>query len=134
MRDKIHIQVIRALEKDGWTITADPFYLRLDGTTVRIDLEATKQEKVLARFILVEIKSMEAPGLYDFYAAYGQYEFYRDGIVDMNLDVPLFLAIPTKAYNYAVKLPALWRWIVKHEINLLVVNLDSEIVEQWIKH
>ena len=44
MRDKIYAAVRRALEKAGWTISADPFYFPLDGTTVEIDLEAEKQE------------------------------------------------------------------------------------------
>ena len=39
-RDLIHFQVRRALEKEGWQITADPFYLSIDGVRLEIDLEA----------------------------------------------------------------------------------------------
>ena len=39
MKDKIHEIVVKALKNDGWKISADPFYLPLDGTTIEIDLE-----------------------------------------------------------------------------------------------
>ena len=41
-RDTIHFQVRRALEKDGWSIIADPFQLPIDGVKLEIDLEAEK--------------------------------------------------------------------------------------------
>jgi XisH protein len=37
-RDNIHIAVRKALEKDNWTITNDPFYLESGGVQVEIDL------------------------------------------------------------------------------------------------
>ena len=57
--DKIHHAVKRALVKDGWTITADPFRLRYGGRKLFVDLGA---ERVLAaekgtEKIAVEVKS-----------------------------------------------------------------------------
>jgi len=44
-RDRFHGTVRRALEKDGWRITADPYIVRFDRTAVEIDLAA---EQLLA--------------------------------------------------------------------------------------
>jgi hypothetical protein len=58
-RDITHTVVKQALEKDGWVITHDPFYLQLDDIDLYIDLAA---ENLLAaekngRWIAVEVKS-----------------------------------------------------------------------------
>lgn len=57
-KDIYHDSVKRALEKDGWKITHDPYLLPWKGQTVYVDLGA----EVLAaekenRLIAVEIKS-----------------------------------------------------------------------------
>jgi hypothetical protein len=39
-KDKYHQQVRRALEKDGWTITHDPYILKMVGVNFPIDLGA----------------------------------------------------------------------------------------------
>ena len=41
-RDIIHVAVKKALEKDNWQITNDPFYLESGGVQVEIDLAAEK--------------------------------------------------------------------------------------------
>jgi hypothetical protein len=44
-RDKFHEAVKIALQKDGWTITADPLFFRFGGVDVYIDLAA---ERIIA--------------------------------------------------------------------------------------
>ena len=41
-RDSIHTAVRTALEKDGWIITNDPFYIESGGIEIEIDLAAEK--------------------------------------------------------------------------------------------
>ena len=58
-KDKFHNVVKIAIEKDGWTITDDPLFIRAEDVDFYIDLGA---EKVLAaekagQKIAVEIKS-----------------------------------------------------------------------------
>ena len=66
-KDVFHDVVKTALQKDGWTITDDPLYIRLGGAIdMYLDLGA---EKVIAaekagRKIAVEIKSFLAPQLF----------------------------------------------------------------------
>lgn len=58
-KDIYHNQVKLALQNDGWTITADPYYLKMSSIEYEVDLGA---EKILAASkgqtkIAVEIKS-----------------------------------------------------------------------------
>ncbi len=41
-KDKYHVQVRRALEKEDWTITHDPYFLKLEGVNYPVDLGAEK--------------------------------------------------------------------------------------------
>jgi len=41
-RDQLHPHVVRALRKDGWTITHDPYVVPFAGTYTEIDLGAEK--------------------------------------------------------------------------------------------
>lgn len=79
-RDRYHNNVRIALEADGWTITHDPFRLRVDDVAVEIDLAAHKiigAEKE-GQKIAVEVKSFISHSLiHDFEQAYGQFSVYR---------------------------------------------------------
>ncbi|WP_293136880.1 element excision factor XisH family protein [Okeania sp. SIO3I5] len=62
-RDDLHLPLRRTLEKDGWTITDDPFILVLGETALKADLGAEKffaAEKE-GRKIAVEIKGFDSP-------------------------------------------------------------------------
>jgi hypothetical protein len=57
-RDSFHLTVRKALEKDGWSITHDPYELEIGGPDYEIDLGA---EKIFAaqkgpKKIAVEVK------------------------------------------------------------------------------
>ncbi len=73
-RDLFHDLVRDALEADGWTITHDPYEIRLDRSKFQIDLAA---ERIIAAEkdhvkIAVEVKSFLSPSVVtDFYAALG---------------------------------------------------------------
>jgi XisH protein len=82
-KDVFHQQVRQALEKDGWTITADPLSLRWLGTTLQIDLGA---ERLIAaergeERIAVEIKTfIGASAIADLENALGQFVLYRSAL------------------------------------------------------
>jgi glucose-6-phosphate 1-dehydrogenase len=59
------------------------------------------------------------------YTAIGQYLIYRDLINKMEVIRPLYLAIPTTAYEGIFKEMAMGV-IVTNQIKLIVVNLDLE--------
>lgn len=74
--DIYHDTVKRALKKDGWTITHDPFELRIGAKRLIMDLGA---ERVISaekgsRKIVVEIKSFVGrSSIRDLEQALGQY-------------------------------------------------------------
>ncbi|MBX7235048.1 MAG: XisH family protein [Caldilineales bacterium] len=83
VKDKFHDAVRTALEREGWTITADPLYLEFGGVEMFVDLAA---EKVIAAEkqglkIAVEVKSFAAPSIIsEFHTALGQFINYRTAL------------------------------------------------------
>lgn len=71
-RDKYHGELRQALEKDGWTITHDPYVLEMSETSYEVDLGA---EKIIAAEkegmkIAIELKSFLGESIaYDFHEA-----------------------------------------------------------------
>ena len=57
-QDAYHYSVRNALEKDGWTVTHDPFTIRLEDVKFYIDLAAEKiiESEGETRKVAVEIK------------------------------------------------------------------------------
>ncbi len=94
-KDIFHEAVKVALEKDGWTITHDPYSLEALGTAININLGA---EKLIGAqrgvdYIAVEIKSFIGPSLvYDFHLALGQYMNYLRALRKSDPVRKLFLA------------------------------------------
>ncbi len=81
-RDIYHDTVKRALEKDNWTITNDPFPLKIGKKRLSADLGAERlisAEKGIKK-IVVEIKSFVGPSnVKDLEQALGQYILYLAG-------------------------------------------------------
>lgn len=136
-RDKYHDIVKAALIKDGWTITDDPFRLKLDETTsVNIDLGA---ERLLAaekeeEKIAVEIKSfLSVSQITDFYHALGQFNVYILALEENHSDRILFLAVPLGAYKTFFKKEIALRAVKRYDLNIIVYNRDTEEIVLWIK-
>ena len=135
-RDSVHSAVRNALEKDGWIITNDPFYVESGGIEIEIDLAAEKfiiAEKDTVK-ILVEIKSLKRRSLlYDFHGAIGQYIDYRGVLIDEQINRQLFLAIPDSVFQLMLTKPFYEKRLTENNINLIIVDTLSETVVQWIK-
>lgn len=97
--DKPHHAVVRALEKDGWTITGNPLRLRYSDDNLVVDLAA---EQVIAaeqgtRKIAVEIKTFSgASEMRDLHNAVGQFIVYRRVLAAVEPERELYLAVPEK--------------------------------------
>lgn len=96
-KDKYHGQVRRALEKEGWTITHDPYFLKLEGVNYPVDLGA---ERMIAaqkenQKILVEVKSFAVESIpNEFHTALGQYLDYALGLEEVDPDRLIFWQFP----------------------------------------
>ena len=135
-RDKYHYQVREALMKDGWTITHDPYYIITTGVNYPVDLGA---EKIIGaskgnKKIAVEIKSFLAESLpNEFHTALGQYLDYETGIEEQEPDREIFLAIPIEVWQKIQQIPLLLKILNKYTVDLLIYDIETKTVVQWIK-
>jgi hypothetical protein len=133
--DFIHDAVKRALIKDGWTITADPYVIRYEEVRVFADLAA---ERLLAlergdRKIAVEIKSfLGRSPIHDLEVALGQYALYQ-GLLEVTApDRRLYLAVGDVVYSDLFEQKAVQLIVRRYQLALIVVNLETEEVVRWI--
>jgi len=136
-KDLHHIIVRKALEKDGWTITHDPYLIRrMNRKPYEVDLGA---EKFIAaeresETIAVEIKSFLGSSMtYDFHAAFGQYGVYRFFMDERDSNRQLFLAIPEEAFQTFFLTPDIEAICDHFKVKLLVYNSIQEEIVTWIK-
>lgn len=134
-KDKYHQQVRRALEKDGWVITHDPYFLKLVGVNYPVDLGA---EKLIAaqkegEKIAVEIKSFVGESIpNEFHTALGQYLDYGLGLEEQEPERLIFLAIPEKTYQKIKKIPILLKALGRYQIKVVIFDPMTEEIKQWI--
>ncbi len=101
-RDNTHFIVREALEREGWTVTHDPFFIKLGKKSAEIDLGAERivlAEKGVEK-IAVEIKSFIGTStITDFYHAHGQFDLYDRALKSIEPERILYLALPDDAYE-----------------------------------
>lgn len=135
-RDTYHDAVRRALEKEGWTITAEEYYFTTGDVAFAIDFFA---EKILVaerndERIAVEVKSFRSQSpMNKFHEAVGQYENYLLALEDEAPERVLFLAVPIFYWETFFQKPFIQKVIYRKKIRLVVYNHEEEIIEKWIK-
>ena len=95
-QDAYHEQVVKALEKDGWTITHDPLTIRLEDLKFYVDLAAEKQIETDEenRKVAIEIKVFGGLSfLNEFEKAVGQYLIYKQFLDELFPERILYLAV-----------------------------------------
>ncbi|MBJ7900779.1 MAG: fatty-acid oxidation protein subunit alpha [Cyanobacteria bacterium RI_101] len=134
-RDATHSIVKHALEKEGWRITHDPYYLKVGGIEFYIDLGA---EMIIAaerdnQKIAVEVKSFLGPSsISEFHTALGQFINYRYALEEKDPDRVLYLAVPSDIYDDFFTLSFIKKVIQKSDIKLIIYQENKEIISQWI--
>ena len=134
-KDIYHDTVKRALQKDGWTITHDPFPMQIGRKRLSADLGAERlinAEKGTQK-IVVEVKSFVGRSdVRDLEQALGQYILYRQVLNEMRIDRILYLAISQPIFNSVFTIE-LGQVLLKNQIIKLIVFDDkSEAIVQWI--
>ncbi len=135
--DFYHDQVVRALEADGWTITADPLHIEFEGQNYYVDLAAERNllaaEKGSQK-IAVEIKSfLSRSHAHDLHAAVGQFNLYRDILDEKDPERKLFLAVDEQIYEHLFTEKYGLFVIRKQRLNLIVFNPVQERIIEWLK-
>jgi hypothetical protein len=135
-RDIYHPQIRKALENEGWTITADPMQFVWKEKPYYPDLSA---ERIIAaekgtEKIAVEIKSFFSPDFNtQFYEAMGQYDSYFYALADLEPDRQVILAITEDAWNIFFSLPHVQRLCELKNIPIIVVDIENQNIVKWIK-
>ena len=135
-KDSHHDLVRNALEKDGWTVTHDPFTIRLEDVKFYVDLAAEKTIETdgETRKIAIEIKVFGGLSfLNEFEKAVGQYLIYKQFLGDLFPERILFLAVSIDVFEESFSLPSIQAVVIKQEIKLLVFNPETEEITKWIE-
>ena len=133
-RDFYHDKVRNALIKDRWTITHDPYPLKLGQKDLFIDLGA---EKILAAEkgndkIAVEIKSFVGRSVInDAENALGQYLIYRKLLMKKESDRILFMAIDLETLNDTLSDELRELLIKDFDVRLLIFDKQKEEIVEW---
>jgi len=135
-KDIYHNAVKNALIKDGWTITADPYFLKYEDAELYADLAAEKPiaAERQGHKIVVEIKSFVGRSLmYDFHSALGQYIVYRNLIQLTAPEYILYLAIDDAVYKDFFQRKSIQVITQANQLLLMLVDMKKEKILQWIK-
>jgi hypothetical protein len=135
-KDIFHDVVKKGLEKEGWTITADPLEIEVGGVEMYIDLGA---EQLLSaersgEKIAVEIKSfVAASNISAFHNAVGQFFNYRVALEIQDSERVLYLAVPVGTYQGFFRKEFIQLVIQKSQIKIIVYDPVSEVIVEWKK-
>jgi hypothetical protein len=130
-RDIYHDTVKRALQKDGWTITHDPFPLQIGKKRLSVDLGAERlisAEKGTQK-IVVEVKSFVGQSdVKDLEQALGPYVLYRQILNEMGIERILYLAVSRPTFNSVFTIE-LGQVLLKNQfIRLIVFDEEREAI------
>jgi hypothetical protein len=133
-RDVYHENVKRALEKDGWKITHDPFELDYGSSAYKIDLgaEGLVGAEREGQKIAVEVKSFLARSLqHQLHEAVGQYTNYSVLLSEVEPNRVVYLAVTQAVYNdlFELKFARLIRERI--HLRLIVFSPEREEVVLW---
>lgn len=135
-RDIFHYQVREALEKDGWEITDDPYFLYYRGIKMEVDLGA---EKLIAanknrEKILVEIKSFVSQSkVYAWHSIVGQFENYLMALEKQDPDRELYLALPDLILDEFFETKFVQDSIQRHNMKIIIYDTKENSIIKWIK-
>ena len=126
-------QVVRALEKAGWTVVRHHYPMFIPALD-RYLLADLLIEHGQATAMIVEIKCFQDQGRFhdDFYHAVGQYMTYRS-LLRLNGDsYPLYLSVPLETFEVYFDLPHIKAVIDDARIQMVVIDLAAEEVSAWL--
>lgn len=136
-KDVFHDKVRRALEKDGWTITDDPYSLKWDDNeNLFVDLAAEKL--IVAQKdsdkIAVEIKTFIGKStMQDLHLAVGQFVVYRTAIQQTEPDRVLFLAVPMEILRDVFRREKGGMLVEGIGLKIIGFDVEKEVIVEWKK-
>lgn len=135
-KDKHHEAAKRALVRDGWTITHDPYRLTIGRRRAFIDLGAEMPiaaEKE-GRRIAVEIKSfLGLSELNDLENAVGQFGVYRVALQKKDPERILYLALPDEVRSFLFEESDFRDILRAFDVRLIFFDPAEETIVKWIE-
>lgn len=136
-KDKYHQVVREALEKEGWLITHDPYFLMLGKRRGFIDLGAEREllaaEKDMEK-IAVEIKSFLGYSDVDqFEDALGQYLLYKPALSDKEPERMLYLAMPITFYKSLFEDAYFQQVLQLYDVKVITFDEATKTILTWKK-
>lgn len=135
-RDLYHEAFRRALEKDGWRITHDPYRVRYGRIGYEIDfgaeplIAAEKDDQKIA----AELKNFSgASDINEFHRAIGQFNDYSVALEVAEPDRVLFLAVPEETWNTFFQELLIKKALERIGAKIILYNPDLEIITAWKK-
>jgi hypothetical protein len=133
-RDFYHEHLKIALERDGWTITHDPFEITVDSVDYEIDFGTEKligAEKE-GHKIAVEVKSCVGRStVNEFHKAVGQYNDYFVALEEYHPSRELFLAVPDSVYRTFFQKPVIQKSLRRIEAKIIVYSPIEKNIVAW---
>ncbi|ABA21888.1 fdxN element excision controlling factor XisH [Trichormus variabilis ATCC 29413] len=133
--DTIHNAVKNGLVKDGWAITHDPYVIQYRRTTLYADLGADRAIAAQRdkQKLVVEVKSfISASKIQDLKEALGQYDIYRYLLEETAPDRKLYISVSKVAYHNFFTQDVIQLILKKHQLPIIVVDIEAEEITQWI--
>jgi XisH protein len=136
-KDIYHNLVKEALQKEGWKVTHDPFYLSLDVLHRRVSADLGAEKYLIAekgiRKILVEVKSfITASNINELHHSIGQYNFYALLLSEQDPSRIPYLAMPKDAYDELIQEPVIQRFLERYQVKIITYDVDKPIIYEWI--
>ena len=134
-KDFFHDTVKNALDKDGWIITDENLFIKIDKIELYIDLAA---ERILVaekagQKIAVEVKSFIGVSVVsEFHTALGQFLNYRSALRKKEPERILYLAVSFDVYDDFFRSSFIQEVIAEHQLRMLVFDSQREEVVLWI--
>jgi hypothetical protein len=134
-RDKYHFIVRDLLEQDGWTISHDPYFIRLGKRKGFVDLGAERiilgAEKGNLK-IAVEIKSFLGISEVDqFEDALGQFLLYRPALQKNDPERVLWLALPSDFYSNLFEDSYFQEIALLYDLKMIVYDEIGQKIVAW---
>ncbi len=133
--DSCHQQVVNALLKSGWSVDAQPYFVRTEDLTIFADIRAHQTNGKIQQIIVVEVKCFadKRNDQDELYRAIGQYLIYRNTLALKKLTMPLYLAIPSTVYDRVFSKKVVRNTISESKIKLILVDVDQEEIVEWLE-
>lgn len=130
-----HDSVRQALLSDGWTITHDPYTLRIGRKRLFADLGAARlisAERGVQK-VAIEVKSFLSPSdVADLEQMLGQYVLYRRLIAHREPDRLLYVAVTQATFEDVFTTELGEIILVEEKVHLVVFDENKREVIQWL--